>query len=894
VSENPDLIATEARELTGDGKATGAKTFGRKEEVQALARLLAHGKSVVLLGPPGVGKTAILQKLLSYLREGRLPELAGARVYEASTVVLCSDTRFTGQQEQRIRAVLAHANPKRIHYVPDVWNLPYAGSYSTKPRGIYDLMRPGIEAGKLVLVGECTQGRWDKLCQEHPELARDFVALVVKEPTEDETRDLMVRVAAKLSMGFERGAIERAYVLTKKFQPSMSFPGKGVELLRRAAESNGDETADAPRRPIDAPFVEEVFSKQTGLPMHMISPQVRMTYEEMHSFLAERVLGQDEAVAAVADLLALYKTGLKDPDRPAGVLLFVGPTGVGKTELAKATSEFLFGTRERMLRVDMSEYKDYHSFEKLIGDPKHGKSGLLTDHVRKHPFSVVLLDEFEKGHPNLADLFLQVFDDGRLTDASGETVDFRHAILILTSNVGSNVRDLTSSIGFGEKRAGDMPKELNRDVRRALEAAYRPEFLNRIDRILVFHALEKNDMRRIAQRELGKVYRREGLLERDLLLEVDDGVLDLLLDRGFDPKYGARPLKRAIEELIVLPLARAVLASPEARFQLLRIGRKGSALELTFEETEGSRKLANLERRTKVDDGEGNVVRMSLADVRTKLASIWERLTELERAARAEDLRKELEELEQKAKSPAFWDQAFGKGGEVYRRHRLAVEVRRIDDLRERLDLVHKLVEASFAEGTDVVAEELVAKFVRLERQLGRAERELVLFDDADRGDAWLNVRPTGAKEGATSWAKELAGMYAKWGEERKYEVEVTQSSGSFDVVVKGPYAFGYLKSESGGHRLMAAAKGKEKRPETWLARVEVRPLPEKEKAERKRGERADRSDKGKDDEPPIRTYDTLSSRGVRDRRTGWSEGDVRKVLGGRIEGFLEAVFSER
>ena len=891
MSENPDLIATEARELTGDAKATGPKTFGRKEEVHALARLLAHGKSVVLIGPPGVGKTAIIQKLLSYLAEGRLPELANARVYEASTVVLCSDTRFTGQQEQRIRAVLAHAKPSRIHYVPDVWNLPYAGSYSTKPRGIYDLLRPGIEAGNLVLVGECTPGRWDKLCQEHPELARDFVTLVVKEPTEEETRDLMVRAAAKLSMAFERQAIDRAYTLTKKFQPSMSFPGKGVELLRRATETARHGPSGTPERsaPIDAPFIENVFAKQTGLPMHMISPQVRMTYEEMHAFLAERVLGQDEAVAAVADLLALYKTGLKDPDRPAGVLLFVGPTGVGKTELAKATSEFLFGSRERMLRVDMSEYKDYHSFEKLIGDPKQQKGGLLTDHVRKHPFSVVLLDEFEKGHPNLADLFLQVFDDGRLTDATGDTVDFRHAILILTSNVGSKVRDLTSSIGFGEKRPGDMPKEMNRDVRRELEAAYRPEFLNRIDRILVFHALAKGDMRRIAQRELGKVYRREGLLERDLLLEVDEGVLDLLLDRGFDPKYGARPLKRAIEELIVLPLARAVLSSPDARFQLLRIARKGASMQLTFEETEGSRKLANLERRTKVDDGEGHVVRMSLADVRTQLASIYERLADLERAAKAQELRRELEELEEKAKSPAVWDQAFGKGGEVYRRHRLAVEVRRIDDLRERVDLVHKLVEASFAEGEDVVAEELVAKFARLERQLVRAERELVLFDERDRGDAWIHVHPTGAKDGAASWAKELAAMYEKWGEERKYEVEITHTGGCFDVAVKGPYAYGYLKAETGGHRLMAAPKGgRDKRAETYLARVDVRPL--SEMALRKKGEKAERIPK--DDEPPIRTYDTLSSRGVRDRRTGYSEGDVRKVLGGKLEGFLEAVFA--
>ena len=890
LTDSADLIATEARELTGDAQATGEKTFGRQNEVHAVARLLAHKKSVVLVGPPGVGKTAVIQKLLSYLAEGRLPELAGARMYEVSTTLLCSDTRYTGMQETRIRAVLAHATALRIHYVPDVWNLPSAGSYDTKPRGIYDLMRPGIESGSLLIVGECTPGRWDKLCHSNPELARDFVQVRIEEPAEGETRDLMARAAGKLGFPFERAAIDRAYTLTKKFQPSSSFPGKGVELLRRAAELAVSVQPGVPARtePIDPSFVEAVFSAATGLPMHMISSSVRVTYDEMHAFLSEHVLGQEQAVAAVADLLALYKTGLKDPDRPAGVLLFVGPTGVGKTELAKATTEFLFGKADRMLRVDMSEYKDYHSFEKLIGDPKHQKAGILTDHVRKHPFSVVLLDEFEKGHANLADLFLQVFDDGRLTDAMGDTVDFRHTIIILTSNVGSKVRDLTSSIGFGDKRPGEAPDAgLGRDVRRALEAAYRPEFLNRIGRILVFRALSRQDMRRIAQRELGKVYGREGLLEREILLEVDDGVLDLLLDRGFDPQYGARPLKRALEELVVLPLARTLLEAPEVRYQLLRIARRGDRLQLTFEATETSRKLANLERRQRVEVDDGHAIKLSLADVRARLRETARRLAHLEQTTQVATRRRELAELEVKAQTPAFWEAAFGAGGEVYRRHQIAIDLRRADDLRERHELLDKLVDASFAEGEDVVADELIATFARLDRDLARAERELVSFDDRDRGDAWIRIRGVGAKEGAAEWAKQLATMYARWAAAHDYEADVIDTAGAVDVLVKGAYAFGYLKAETGGHRLLAKRDaGRESRPETMLARVTVRPLAV-HAAER------DGNAAGGDDAAPFRTYDFLSSRGVHDRRTGHVDGDVRKVLEGRLEGFLDAAFGE-
>ena len=893
-TKTPDLLERDGRELTSDRGSALPKTYGRKEEVAALARALAGRKSVVLLGPPGVGKTAILKKLLYYLHEQRLPELAGVRVYEMSTAILCADTRYTGMQEDKIRALLASARSDRLLYISDLWNITQAGSYETNPRGIYDLMRPGIEAGSLVLLGEMSQGRWEKLCREHPVLERDFATITVSPTDEEETRDVLLRTAGDLGREavFEKAAIERVHGLARKFLPTLSFPGKGVELLRRFAQDARAAAGGGRAAPIDVAFVEERFALQTGLPMHMIAQGYAVTYEEMVDFLEERVLGQVASVRAVADVLALYKTGLSNPDRPAGVLLFVGPTGVGKTELAKATAEFLFGSRDKMFRVDLSEYKDFHAFEKLIGDPKSAATGLLTDHVRQNPFTVILLDEFEKGHPNLADLFLQVFDDARLTDATGETVGFHHALIILTSNVGSTVE--TGGIGFSphtgaevddDQRRAQTGRRLEGLVRRSLEAHYRPEFLNRIDRVLVMQPLARDDLRRIARRELGKVYRREGLLDRDLLLEVDDGVIDLLLDRGTDPKYGARPLKRAIEETLVVPLARSLLGASWRRFQLLRAARRGDDVVLTFEDTDASRRLEKLERRTPLPDGTGGLVRLSLADVRTGLAPLCGRVARLERAVDTDRMRRELAEIESKQASPAFWEEAFGAQGQLVRRHRLSVELGRIDDLRREVDLVRELSEASFEEADDSVAPDLVAAFARLACDLRRAELEIRDMDHLDQGDATVRVSPAGEKD-STPWARKLADMYVAWAKVRGYDVEIEELAGGVQLVaVLGSYAHGYLRAEAGTHRLLATPAGKkERRGEAFLARVEVVAT------------RADlaTADVAKSDEPPIRTYDTWRSHGVRDRQTGHSDGDARGVLAGRLDGFLEAALARR
>jgi ATP-dependent Clp protease ATP-binding subunit ClpC len=880
-----DVLEREGQNLTA-AESVVAQTYGRAEEVEALACALAGRKSAVLLGPPGVGKTAIVRKLVSLVAKGAVPALRGASVWEIATTGLVAGTRYTGMQEEKIASLLKSARPERILYVSDLWNITMAGSYDTNPRGVYDLLRPGIEAERLVLFGEMSPGRWEKLCREYPMLERDFATITVEGTDEEETKEILSRVAADLGSDvmFDRAAIERVYSLAKKFMPTQSFPGKGVELLRKAALTRRGLPGAGSGLPIDEPAIEDMFAKQTGLPMHVVSPRVPVSYEEMIGFLSERVLGQDDAVGAICDVLALYKTGLANPDRPIGVILLVGPTGVGKTELAKATAEFLFGSRDRIFRVDLSEYKDYHSFEKLIGDPKKGTTGMLTDFVRKSPFGVILLDEFEKGHSNIADLFLQVFDDGRLTDAYGETVGFQHALLLLTSNVGSDISALEHAIGFaGEPKAS--PERIEREVRRALEQHYRPEFLNRIDRVLFMRPLRREDLRRIARRELGKIYKREGLVERDLLLEVDDGVIDLMLDEGTDTKYGARPLKRAIEELLVVPLARALLGGGERRFQLLRVARAGHGVSLTFEPTEASRRLDNLERRARVSDGEGGVVSLSLSDVRSGVGALYESLVNLERVADVTGMRRELASLEAREASPAFWEDAFGRSGVLVRRHRLSVEIRRLEILRGELDAVRELAEASFIEADDSVARELTDTFARLRRRLTRAEREILHFDERDQGDAHVVVTPAGAQEGAAAWAVDLARMYASWARERGYDVELDLAEdGLCHVHVTGAYAHGYLRGEAGGHRLLTAPADKsQRRGEAFLARVEVLAPGEQPKQVVRL-----------DDVSPIRSYDLWHSHGVRDRVTGHAEGDTRRVLSGKLDGFLEAQADHR
>lgn len=875
-----DILRTYGRQLDPKSAAF-PMIIGREAEIDALARAVADRRSAVLIGPTRVGKSAVVQGLAARIADKQLPGLTSASVWEMGSGGFGADTSYVGELESKMRRFVEKIGPDELIWVPDLQNLPATGTHEKNNRGAYDLLRPAVEARKLVLIGEMTEEQWQRLSRQYPSLESDFTPVVVAETDEDETSAILSAFARKggLPVRFDTAALDRARSLARRFLPTRAFPGKGIDLLRTVAAEGKEGAPEGSRPVIDAAAVERSFSALTGLPLHMISPSVRVTWDAMRDFFDQRVLGQPEAVGAVTDVLALYKTGLRNPDRPAGVLLFVGPTGVGKTELAKATAEFLFGSRDRLFRLDMSEYKDFHSFEKLIGDPRSGRPGLLTNHVRQHPFTVILLDEFEKGSTNLADLFLQVFDDGRLTDSMGETIDFRHTIIILTSNVGSKLYAASSQVGFGDKGEGIVSASAAK-VQKALEGVYRPEFLNRLDRVLIFSPLGREHMRQIAQREIGRLYSREGLIERDLLLEVDDGVIDLLVDVGFDPKYGARPLKRAVDSHLVLPLARALLSKDWYRFQLVRVARKHDRIVVAFEDTAAARRLRRMDRRAAVSDGAGGKVRLSLAEVRAGIQELLTRIAQLMLDADADGKRSKLAEIEAVQGAQGRWEDLLGKDGLLAQQHQLRLDLRRLDDLHARAEAVYELVEGSFAEADDSVASDLLEEYVRLDRGVTRAERELGRFGDRDRDDARLRIRPAAANPAASEWVQQLADMYGAWARSKGIPIERFERKEVVELVIGGDFAFGYLKGEAGGHRLLRKAKkGKGNKGETLLAHIDVWPA----------SEDAPTVDDA-DDAGPIRQYDLLGTRTVSDKRAASNEPDVRKVLAGKLDRLLAAV----
>jgi ATP-dependent Clp protease ATP-binding subunit ClpC len=531
-------------------------------------------RSLLVSGEPLVGKTSFLQLVAESLKSSRW------NVFEASGADLMAGQVWFGQLEGRVRQLVDQVTVKKrlIWYVPDLLQLARSGTHQGQSASILDQILPAITAGRLVIWTEASPTGTARLLQSRPAL-RNILEVIRLEPQSEANTSLLARavvdrLADDLHITIDPSCAAVALASARQYMNAASFPGSALMLIGLTASR-----ADPAGGRITPADVLKTLSQLTGLPISILDSNERLDLAAIRKFFARRVIGQDEAVASVIDRIAMLKAGLSDPGRPLGVFLFAGPTGTGKTELAKTTAEYLFGSVERLLRLDMSEFQTADSIAKILGDGSpYGETESLISRVRKQPFSVILLDEFEKSHPRIWDLFLQVFDDGRLTDALGQVADFRHCLIILTTNLGATSHQ-TSGLGFAP-----APDAFTSDqVLRAISQTYRPEFQNRLDRVIVFRPLTRDLMRVILHKELKSVLERRGLKDRAWAVEWEASALEFLLERGFSPEMGARPLKRAIEQYVIAPLAATIV---ERRFpegdQFVFFRSDGRAIQAEF------------------------------------------------------------------------------------------------------------------------------------------------------------------------------------------------------------------------------------------------------------------------------------------------------------------------
>jgi ATP-dependent Clp protease ATP-binding subunit ClpC len=601
--------------------------IGRADEIEQAVEVLSRRtkNNPVLIGEAGVGKTAIVEGLAQRIVDGDVPQtLEGKRVIQLDLAGLVAGTRYRGDFEERLRKVIdeiQNFGDGLIVFLDEIHTLVGAGGGGGDGGGMdaSNMLKPALARGQLRVVGATTLDEYRKHIEKDAALARRFQPILVGEPSVEDTvailRGLRDNYEAHHQVRITDGALDAAAELSDRYITDRFLPDKAIDLIDQAGARVRlrVKTPDADRRDqerrleqltrdrdqavaaenyeraselrdqinevrarmedgaaagggvpqVTESDIADVVSRATGIPVSQLTEEERDRLLRLEGHLHDRVIGQDDAVAAVAEAVRRSRAGLGDPNRPVGSFLFLGPTGVGKTELARSLAEALFGDSDRMIRLDMSEFQERHTVSRLVGAPPgyvgYDEAGQLTEAVRRRPYSVVLLDEIEKAHPDVFNVLLQVLDDGRLTDSQGRTVSFKNTVLIMTSNLGSEIISGTKrSVGFATTDAGwDPDRDLRDKLDRRLREQLRPEFINRIDEIIIFRQLETEQLRRITEMMLEETRRR--LHGQDVTIDVTPAAVDWLSDRGFQPEFGARPLRRTIQRELDNRLSRLLL-----------------------------------------------------------------------------------------------------------------------------------------------------------------------------------------------------------------------------------------------------------------------------------------------------------------------------------------------
>lgn len=553
------------------------RAVGREKETRELTRLLEskNRRPVVVIGKNQVGKTNLINEYVFGLANRRPQNRrADSLVWLVSPQRLISGMSFVGQWENRLTAILAEAKLREhLLYFDDLLGLFFAGVSASSDLNVAQVLKPYIERRDVRVVGEISPEAWRVLQEKDRSFAELFRVFRLMETTADETLKIMLSVRRELEFKFNNefslDALPTVLDLQRRYNREASFPGKAASFLKQIANKFQHET-------ITRDKVLHEFEAKSGMQVAFLDDRAKLERSEIIGRIAEGVIGQTAAAEAAADVISIAKARLNDTNRPIASFLFLGATGVGKTEAAKQIAAYLYGGEEKLLRFDMNEFVSPFDVARLVGTFDQ-PDGLLTAAIRRQPFSVVLLDEVEKAHPDVFNLLLQVLDDGRLTDAHGRTADFSNAIIILTSNLGA--REANARLGFRET------SESNASVyRQAAEKFFRPEFFNRLDRIIPFENLSREDVGRIARIQLQKVFARDGFARRNCRLELEPSALERIVDEGYHPELGARALKRAIEKNLTRPVAARLAALKTTAPTIVRISRHGENFLTEVEE----------------------------------------------------------------------------------------------------------------------------------------------------------------------------------------------------------------------------------------------------------------------------------------------------------------------
>lgn len=814
---------TDVEKLAGFGqvltqeaeKGALPRAYGVDRAIEAVLSILKGPapRAAVLVGESGTGKTAVVNELVHRLLE----DADGPwMVLRMSPQDFMAQTRFLGEWETRVRNVVEAIRPPRrvILYVPNIEELAWMGTWDKSEASVASALAPSIERGDVTILGESTVEGFRKGLGANRSLRRLFHAIELHKSDEAETRQILQAVAQEAGALVPDTVLDRLGELADFFVAGTAQPGRSVGLFRRVLGMTAGKHG-----PITEKDVLATISTSTGIPVNFLDDSVALDRERVRGFFETRVMGQPEAVDAVVDLVTLIKAGLTDPGKPYGVLLFVGPTGVGKTELARALAEHLFGDPGRLIRLDMSEFATFEAFERLIGQGyRAAEPGLLTSAVRERPFSVLLFDEVEKAHPNIYNLCLQIFDAGRLTDTQGRTADFRRTIIILTSNVGSGMSS-EGYVGFGRKAATAPDREM---TLRELGRWFRPEFLNRLDRIVTFRPLAVETAEKIARREVARVLERSGIARRKLVVDVDPSVLPVLLREGYSPAFGARPLKRTVERLVMLPVARAIAEGKVPSGSVLRLGAHQDRIHIDVEPPEKSEAP---------EPSEATVPTLPIAE---RATALLERVIDLH--AQAAPLAARKTELLEQSAAPGFWNDPLAS-------RRLLDDVYRLDGVLGALDDLEKKarVEAERSRRHRPSDRDLARWNERLdllEGEIAHADFLVHCRESKDLGDALVTVQLVTAHGKGLDSVALLARMYKALAARRGLDLEVLDdrqggepAEDTITLVVSGAGAYALLSGEAGLHQVSRGRKGDGDRRhmERDVIRVEVLPAPSRD-----------------------------------------------------------------